>query len=263
MCWQNERLSGAAGRGVVTATSPAMSRLSLNTDGAGEIADLWHVQGLYYTGGGAGYSGSPEKGDTQYLYFPTADEADRYVIGGAGTDYGQIEQTTRSILSGLEEEKETAQKGTVAAAARQTALTGGLPSGGGTGGGGKSKSGGQSVTPQSAPAVKNWTTPGNQSLSLSGEGLRLATGGGISLSLTGESITVQGKGDMTLESDNLSMGGKAIRMNAKKYIYLCCGSSGIALLPGEAHINGYRVYLQDSQERREEVTRQRSKAGRL
>jgi len=62
-CWQNERLSGAAVRGVVTATSPAMSRLSLTTD-------------------------------------------------GAGTDYGQIEQTTGSIVLRLEEEKETARKGT-------------------------------------------------------------------------------------------------------------------------------------------------------
>ena len=91
------------------------------------------------------YSGSPEKEDTQYLFFSIADETDRYVIGGAGTDYGQTEQATRSIVSGLEEEKETAWKGTVAAAARLTALTGGLSLSGGTGGGTKIKSGGQSI----------------------------------------------------------------------------------------------------------------------
>jgi len=62
---------------------------------------------------------------------------------------------------------------------------------------------------------------------------------------------------MTLESNNLFMGGKAIRMNAKTYIYLCCKSSGIAILPSEIHMDGGHVYLQDSQARHEEVARQR------
>lgn len=123
-----------------------------------ESADSWYVRGLYYTGGGAGYSGSPEKGDTQYLYFPTDNEADRYVIGGAGTNYEQIEQTTKSIVSGLEKEQETAQKGTVTETARQTALTGNATGGSGAESGRNFGGGtGGSLTPEEVTAVKSNT----------------------------------------------------------------------------------------------------------
>ena len=92
------------------------------------------------------------------MYFPTDNEADRYVIGGAGTNYEQIEQTTKSIVSGLEKEQETAQKGTVTEAARQTALTGNATGGSGAESGRNFGGGtGGSLTPEEVTAVKSNT----------------------------------------------------------------------------------------------------------
>ena len=66
----NYQQIGASIVGTVTESSSDKSRLSLSTDGDGESADSWHSRPIFYSGGGAGYSGRPEVGDTMYLYFP-------------------------------------------------------------------------------------------------------------------------------------------------------------------------------------------------
>lgn len=39
-------------------------------------ADSWYSRPIFYSGGGAGYSGRPEVEDTMYLYFPSKNEED-------------------------------------------------------------------------------------------------------------------------------------------------------------------------------------------
>lgn len=96
-------LAGAAVKGTVLGTTLTCSRLALETDGAGEEAESEHTQPVYYAGGGKGYSGQPEKGDTQYLYFSTMREEDRYIVGCVDAGAVQIEvilETARQETEG-------------------------------------------------------------------------------------------------------------------------------------------------------------------
>ena len=62
--------------------------------------------------------------------------------------------------------------------------------------------------------------------------------GGISLSSRGEAGL---KGKNGIEIDMLH--GKQVMLKAKEYIYIQCGMSAVAVLPGEIHLKGTQVYL--------------------
>ncbi len=106
----NYSLIGASIAGKVTESGPDQSRLKLCTDGEGEAAESWHSRPVFYSGGGAGYSGRPEQGDTLYLYFPTENEENRCVIGGGGAGYETLQTVTQQIMDDTAEEEEEAEK---------------------------------------------------------------------------------------------------------------------------------------------------------
>lgn len=239
---KNTKLIGAAIPGTVTATTATMSRLSLETDPSEEGNESWHMQPVYYSGGGKGYSGRPEKGDTQYIYFPSMEEGNRYIIGGAGVSFDQMSQITQGIQSGLEKENAMGEKGTPAQAARQTAL--GPPP---AQPGGKAGTG-VPVTKESAPGIKSWSTPGSQSASLSGSGLRLAAGMKATLSLSGTGVTLYSRGDINAQANGeelLGGHGKTVFIQAGEYISLKCGTSAAALLPAALHLKAEKLRLED------------------
>lgn len=94
----------------MTESNSDKSRLNLSIDGAGEEADSWHSRPIFYSGGGAGYSGRPEVGDTMYLYFPTEREEARSVIAGGGAGYEILHSITQQIMDDTEAEEEEAKR---------------------------------------------------------------------------------------------------------------------------------------------------------
>ena len=106
----NYGMIGASVAGTVVESSPESSRLSLGTDAEGEPADSWHRRPVFYSGGGAGYSGRPENGDTLYLYFPRNMKRDRSVIGGGGAGYETLRAVTQQVMDDTSVEEEEAEK---------------------------------------------------------------------------------------------------------------------------------------------------------
>ncbi len=228
-------LIGAAVQGTVTETTPTMSRLMLKTDGSGEKIRSWHHQPVYYSGSGKGYSGRPEKGDTQYVYFPTMEENDRYIIGGAGSSFQQISDMTEGIVSGIEKEDSRAETGTPGEAARREKLS--IP---------PERSDTGRVTKDNAPENKSWSTPEKQSVSLAGKEIRLATGKGDALNMTRLGIMFSGKGNITVTGSEIALSGTKVNLQAKDYISIKCGGSALAMLSDVIHIKGTDVKIESS-----------------
>ena len=228
-------LIGAAVQGTVTETTPTMSRLMLKTDGSGEKIRSWHHQPVYYSGSGKGYSGRPEKGDTQYVCFPTMEENDRYIIGGAGSSFQQISDMTEGIVSGIEKEDSRAETGTPGEAARREKLS--IP---------PERSDTGRVTKDNAPENKSWSTPEKQSVSLAGKEIRLATGKGDALNMTRLGIMFSGKGNITVTGSEIALSGTKVNLQAKDYISIKCGGSALAMLSDVIHIKGTDVKIESS-----------------
>lgn len=96
---KNPQMVGAAIPGTVLGSNAAMTQLALSTDMEGEHADSWHTRAVYYSGKGKGYSGRPEVGDIQYVYFPDMDESNRYIIGGSGANFEKLSEMIQEIVS--------------------------------------------------------------------------------------------------------------------------------------------------------------------
>lgn len=84
--------------------------MNLSTDGVGEAADSWHSRPIFYSGGGTGYSGCPEIGDTLYLYFPSEHEEVRSVIAGGGAAYKTLQRIIQQVMDDTATEEEEAKK---------------------------------------------------------------------------------------------------------------------------------------------------------
>ena len=154
-------LAGAAVKGTVLGTTLTCSRLALETDGAGEEAESEHIQPVYYAGGGKGYSGQPEKGDTQYLYFPTMREEDRCIIGGADAGKERID----ALVEANEQERREEEKEERCRTGSGTGTQGSIAVAGAVVAGGQ-------------PRFKNWSTPGAAGLCWTGRGSALPTAAG-------------------------------------------------------------------------------------
>ena len=174
----NYGLIGASVSGTVLESGPEKSRMSLSTDAEGEPADSWHSRPVFYSGGGTGYSGRPEKGDTLYLYFPTEQEKDRSVIGGGGADCEKLQAVTQQVMDDTAAEEEEAEKsqplplGVENQGSAVPEKTGGMAAQAPVQG--KSRK----ADASSMTGYKNWSTPGRQGVSLNTAGIRLQTGEG-------------------------------------------------------------------------------------
>ncbi len=243
----NYGLIGASVSGTVLESGPEKSRMSLSTDAEGEPADSWHSRPVFYSGGGTGYSGRPEKGDTLYLYFPTEQEKDRSVIGGGGADCEKLQAVTQQVMDDTAAEEEEAEKsqplplGVENQGSAVPEKTGGMAAQAPVQG--KSRK----ADASSMTGYKNWSTPGRQGVSLNTAGIRLQTGEGTAAVMGKGGISLYSRKDMALtgkngiEIDLLS--GKKISLKAKEYIFIQCGMSAAALLPEEIHLKGTRVQL--------------------
>lgn len=252
----NYRMAGASIAGTVTESSPDCSRLKLETDGEGEAAESWHSRPVFYSGGGAGYSGRPERGDTLYLYFPTEREEDRCVIGGGGAGCETLRKVTQQIMDDTaagEEEAEKSRPLPLGVENRETAGTGRAPAGAS---GSRNARTAQKADAASMTGYKNWSTPGNQGVSLNPKGIRLQTGSGTAIGMGSGGTGLASRGDMELSGKNgagtdMLLGKQAV-LKAGEYILVQCGMSAAALLPGEIHLKGTLVKLDSPLNRKEE-----------
>jgi hypothetical protein len=226
----NLRLAGAAIPGRVLGTSLTSTMLALDTDTGEGTVESWNVQPVYYAGGGKGYSGQPEKGDGQYLYFPTMREEDRYILGGADAGEERISSIVDKASS--EEKKEELKRQKVSA-----------------GGDGLAAS-------QPLSKTKSWTTPGNQKLILNGSGVSLSNKKQTRVSVNGSGIHISSSGNLTLETGDLLGYGKKIEMNAKEYVWINCEESGILLLPDTVHMKAEEIYIESPQNLPHEIVKE-------
>lgn len=226
----NLKLAGAAIPGRVLGTSLTSTMIALDTDIGEGTVESWHVQPVYYAGGGKGYSGQPEKGDGQYLYFPTMREEDRYILGGA--DAGE-ERIASIVDKASSEEKKEELK-------RQNVLAGedGL------------------AAPQPLSKTKSWTTPGNQKLILNGSGVSLSNKKQTRVSVNGSGIHISSSGNLTLETGDILGYGKKIEMNAKEYVWINCEESGILLLPDTVHMKAEEIYIESPKNLPHEIVKE-------
>ena len=199
------RPSGVAVRGSVIEADMDRSRLRLVTDGFGESPESTHLCPVYYAGSGKGYSGQPEKGDIQYLYFPTGQDKDRYVIGSVDAGSEKMEQLDR-------------QEGDENAGAE-------------TAGGELSE-------------VKRWNTPGNRRMVLNRNGVSFADSRKGGLNVRSSGIRVWTDGNMALEAKEMAGDGRKITAEAGDYAWFGSGSSGMVLLPDQIHISAVDVYME-------------------
>ena len=202
------RPSGVAVRGSVIEADMDKSRLRLVTDGFGESPESTHLCPVYYAGSGKGYSGQPEKGDVQYLYFPTGQDKDRYVIGSVDAGSEKMEQLDKR------------ERDENAGAASKTESTG-----------------------TELSEVKRWNTPGNRRMVLNRNGVSFADSwkGGLNVQCGG--IRVYTNGNMALEAKEIAGDGRKITAEAGDYVWLGSGSSGMVLLPDQIHISAADVYM--------------------
>ena len=207
----NYQQIGASIVGTVTESSPDKSRLNLSTDGDGETADSWHSRPIFYSGGGAGYNGRPEVGDTMYLYFPSENEESRSVIAGGGAGYKTLHSITQQVMNDTVAEEEEAKKSqplplgvenqeiqenqempetvqSMSAASQQPAT-------------GKIKT----ASASNMPGYKNWSTPKKQGVSLNPGGVRLQTGSKTAIGMGNGGISLTSKGDATLKGKRMEL----------------------------------------------------------
>ena len=206
---RGSRPSGVAVRGSVIDTGMDRSRLRLVTDGIGESPESTHLCPVYYAGSGKGYSGQPEKGDIQYLYFPTGQDKDRYVIGSVDAGTEKMEQ------SDGQERDENAR------AASGTESTG-----------------------TELSEVKSWSTPGNRRMVLSKGGISFVNSRKGGMNVRSSGIRVWSNGEMTLKSKDIAGEGQKIAADAGDYVWIGSGSSGIAVLPDQIQISAANVYME-------------------
>lgn len=234
----NYGLIGASVEGRVVESGPEKSRLSLSTDTAGEPADSWHSRPVFYSGGGSGYSGRPENGDTLYLYFPTEHEEDRSILGGGGAGYETLHAVTQQVMDDTAAEEEEAEK--------SQPLPMGVEN---QGAAVQKKAGGKPPKADAAnmTGYKNWSTPGKQGLSLNTGGIRLQNGTGTAVGMGKGGMSLTGKGGAGLKGKNGievdMLCAKQVSLRAAEYIYIQCGMSAAALLPEGIHLKGTRVQL--------------------
>ena len=221
----NLRLAGAAIPGAVLGTSLTSTRLALDTDIDDGTVESWHVQPVYYAGGGKGYSGQPEKGDTQYLYFPTMREEDRYILGGADAGEERIVSIVDKASSEVNDKKSSSE-GHVRAESQPLAKT------------------------------KSWTTPGNQKLILNGSGVSLSNKKQTRVSVNANGINISSSGNLSLDTGDIFGYGKNIEMNAKEYVWISCEESGILLLPDAVHMKAEDVYIESPQNVPHEIVKE-------
>ena len=226
----NLRLAGAAIPGRVLGTSLTSTMLALDTDIGEGTVESWHVQPVYYAGGGKGYSGQPEKGDGQYLYFPTMREEDRYILGGADAGEERISSIVDKASS--EEKKEELKRKKVPAVGDGLAAS------------------------QPLSKTKSWTTPGNQKLILNGSGVSLSNKKQTRVSVNGSGIHISSSGNLTLETGDILGYGKKIEMNAKEYVWINCEESGILLLPDTVHMKAEEIYIESPQNLPHEIVKE-------
>ncbi len=226
----NLKLAGAAIPGRVLGTSLTSTMLALDTDIGEGTVESWHVQPVYYAGGGKGYSGQPEKGDGQYLFFPTMREEDRYILGGADAGEERIASIVDKASS--EEKKEELKRKEVSA-----------------GGDGQ-------ATSQPLSKTKSWTTPGNQKLILNGSGVSLSNKKQTRVSVNGSGIHISSSGNLTLETGDILGYGKKIEMNAKEYVWINCEESGILLLPDTVHMKAEEIYIESPKNLPHEIVKE-------
>ncbi|WP_207706008.1 contractile injection system protein, VgrG/Pvc8 family, partial [Clostridium sp. HBUAS56010] len=246
----NLKLAGAAIRGQVLASSFTSTRLELKTDAEEGKKESWHVQPVYYAGAGKGYSGQPEKGDSQYLYFPTAREEDRYILGG--TDAG--EERITSIVeksaeeAAAEEAKGEQKEGNLPMAADH----GGVPAMSSQ----KASQKASQRAPQAISKTKSWTTPGNQKLVLNESGVSLSNGKQTRLSVTGGGIHISSSGNLSLETEEILGHGKNVEMKAGEYVWISCEESGILLLPEEVHFKAEEIHVESPENEPHEIVKE-------
>ena len=231
---RNDGMIGASIEGRVLESSPEASRLSLSTDLEGEAAESWHRRPVFYAGGGMGYSGRPEEGDTLYLYFPTEKEEERTVIGGLGAGYETLQAMTQKILDDMEGEEAIRAQGSGGEGEKTDEET-------------KTKQPKKKADAATMPGYKSWSTPKNQGVCLSSAGVRFQAGGGSALNLSEGGIRCRSTGEVSLKGNKgirvTMLEGKEIHLTAKEYLCLQCGMSQVALLPEEIHISGTEVHL--------------------
>ena len=253
----NYKLIGASIEGSVAESSPEKSRLNLSTDGAGEAADIWHSRQVFYSGGGTGYSGRPEPGDTLYLYFPTEQEEDRCIIDGRGAGYETLHTVTQEIMDDTateEEEAEKSQPFPLGVENQETPKTGqGMETDSQGSVVGKTKK----VDASNMTGYKNWSTLGKQGVSLNPGGIRIKIGSGTSIGMGSGGISLTSREDTELKGKNGieidMLCGKQVMLKAEEYIYIQCGMSAAALLPAEIHFKGTQVQLDSSLNEKEEI----------
>ena len=239
----NYSLIGASIAGTVVESGPEKSRLALSTDGAGEEADSWHSRPVFYSGGGTGYSGRPEPGDTLYLYFPTEHEESRSIIGGGGAGYESLHAVTQEIMDDTAAEEEEAEKNQPLFLGEEDRKTSETEVAVLRSSAGKTKK----ADAFNMTDYKNWSTPGKQGVSLNPGGIRFRTGKGTSIGMGSGGVILTGRGDAELKGKNdieIDMiCGKQVVLKAEEYIYIQCGASATALLPEEIHLKGPRIQL--------------------
>ena len=207
---KNPRPSGVAVRGSVIEADMDRSRLRLVTDGFGESPESTHLCPVYYAGSGKGYSGQPEKGDVQYLYFPTGQDKDRYVIGSVDAGSEKMEQ-----LDKRERDENAGDAPKTQAAGAGAEL----------------------------PDTKNWSTPGNRRMILNRDGISFVNSLKGRLNVRSGGIRVWTNGNMALEAKEIAGGSQEITAEAGDYVWLGSGSSGMLLLPDQVQISAADVYM--------------------
>ena len=198
----NYRLIGASVAGTVLESGPEKSRLSLSTDAEGEPEDSWHSRPIFYSGGGAGYSGRPENGDTLYLYFPTEHEEDRSVIGGGGAGYETLRAVTQQVMEDTAAEEEEAEKNQPLPLGVKTQGSAAGEKTGGSAAQAPEAGRTQKADASNMTGYKNWSTPGKQGVSLNTAGVRLQTGKGSAIGMGKGGMSLNSRGDAILAGRN-------------------------------------------------------------
>lgn len=220
-------------------------------------ADSWHSRPIFYSGGGAGYSGRPERGDTLYLYFPTEREEAHSVIGGGGAGYEVLHTVTQQIMDDTAAEEEEAEKSQSLPLGVENQELPGTEQGIGSSHQGTAAGKTQKADASNMTGYKNWSTPGKQGVSLNPAGIRLQTGGGSAMGMGSGGTSLSSWGDIGLTGKNGievdMLLGKKVSLKANEYLCLQCGMSAAVLLPEEIHLKGIQVQLDQPENKTEEI----------
>lgn len=233
----HEGLKGNSIPGTVIDVKSHYTKLHLHMDAKQDKETaIWFSQPTYFTGGeGKGYGTMPELGEVLYLHFPMNYEEANYVISSDGNDMDQI--TSRVQASTVNPEPPKKQVKTSPAPTAPSTLP--------------SKTA-QPLTDETITRSKQWFSPGNKSLLLDEQQVKLhATGGAAQLTLQdGGGIMVTGAGSIDLTAKNLRVNpdfvgeqetipseGVRVSLSAGKSIALLCEGSSLLLSEEEQSID--------------------------